>query len=163
MVTYTHWKGLKGEIDRVAETHDTVRPARIYHVIWEIGKTELSTMHNVVKLISLEKTSQGRMKHVTLKLFRALKSAQAEATQRATEHRGLTSQEPLPRRALKKQEYNNLRASIDRQSRNEWMHKYGVDPYLHGNNTISDGVRAIGGRKEQHRLEDGTLSEAADW
>ena len=82
MVTDTHWKGVKREIDRVAETHDTTRPARIYHVIWEIGKTELFTMHNVVKLISLEKKSQGRLKHVAPELFRA----QAEATRGATEH-----------------------------------------------------------------------------
>ena len=54
---------------------------------------------------------------------------------------------------------------MDRHARTEWIHKYGVDPYLPGNSTMTDvdGVRVIGGKLEQGRLKDGALSEVADW
>ena len=117
-------------------------------------------MHNVVTLISPDKKSQGRMKRVSDELFDRLKMHKLK---RPSVRLELTSQDPLSRRALEKQQYNNLRASMDRHTRTEWMHKYGVDPYLPRNSTMPDGVRVIGGKGERGRLKDGTLSDAADW
>ena len=153
---------LEGAVDVVAGTNDLGRPCRIYHVILDNGATDVYTMCDVVQMIThIGRSSQSNTK-VPEALLQALKLAQNQEAQRVAEHREKTGQTPLSRQAVKKKAYNNLRASIDRYRRRDWMNHYGLDPDGRSSDPIQDSV--LGKVTETpERLRDNTQALAPSW